>query len=210
MRVLSRGKRDRQIAIIIRRSDVTEILVRNERVIVIVLDRRDVDRVSAVSEGAIAGAAGDRVLSPEDRREVVVDFESVEYVGVHLVVTMMPRLVVVNLKSTRLDFRCYEGHVVTMPPKKPPLAIGRPIAANPLNKRVLTRVTAQDVEDIEAECERLSAITGQRWTPSAYLRVAGRAMRGKHLPETNEPDDNDLDPDCIVCRKASRKLRGVM
>lgn len=26
---------------------------------------------------------------------------------------------------------------------------------------------------------------------------------------TNEPDDNDLDPDCIVCRKAARRLKGA-
>lgn len=27
--------------------------------------------------------------------------------------------------------------------------------------------------------------------------------------ETFEPDDNDLEPDCITCRRKSRKLRGL-
>lgn len=39
----------------------------------------------------------------------------------------------------------------------------------------------------------------------------GKTFCGRKLSdaETFEPDDNDLDPDCITCRKISRKLQGL-
>jgi len=48
-------------------------------------------------------------------------------------------------------------------------------------ERTLVRHTEDDLAAWRAECARLTAITGQKWTVSGYLRVAGRAYLGKHL-----------------------------
>ena len=58
---------------------------------------------------------------------------------------------------------------------------GRPFADQPLEIRELVRLTRQDKQEFQAEIERLTLVTGQKWTMSAYLRMAGRAMKGRHL-----------------------------
>ena len=60
-------------------------------------------------------------------------------------------------------------------------SVGRPTSENPLSNRKLVRLSDDDVAEFDAECKRLTARTGQDWTLSAYLRMAGRAMKGKHL-----------------------------
>lgn len=42
-------------------------------------------------------------------------------------------------------------------------------------------LTQDDMQAISAEIERLSAVTGHSWSVSGYLRMAARAMVGKHL-----------------------------
>jgi hypothetical protein len=51
-----------------------------------------------------------------------------------------------------------------------------------MTERAMVRLTLDDVADFDAECERLTTKTGQRWTISSYLRLAGRLMKGQHLP----------------------------
>ncbi len=58
---------------------------------------------------------------------------------------------------------------------------GRPPVPEPMVKRVLVRCTARDYDAFKAELERLTKLTGQQWTVSGYLRVAGLAYLGKHL-----------------------------
>jgi hypothetical protein len=63
---------------------------------------------------------------------------------------------------------------------------GRPPIAEPMAKRVLVRCTARDEAEFKAEVERLTKVTGQRWTVSGYLRVAGLNHLGKHLASIGE------------------------
>ncbi len=59
--------------------------------------------------------------------------------------------------------------------------IGRPRKASSLTERSLVRHSEQDHEIYAAEAERLTKLTGQEWTVSGYLRMAGLAYAGKHL-----------------------------
>lgn len=59
--------------------------------------------------------------------------------------------------------------------------IGRPPIADPMNQRSMVRYSERDLETFDAEVARLTERTGQRWTISGYLRVAGLAYAGKHL-----------------------------
>lgn len=45
----------------------------------------------------------------------------------------------------------------------------------------------------------------------APSRESERTYCGRRVADaaTFEPDDNDLDPDCIACRKIARKRRGA-
>lgn len=58
---------------------------------------------------------------------------------------------------------------------------GRPPKPDKMTERSLVRYTEQDLEKFSAEAERLTRLTGQQWTVSGYLRVAGLAYLGKHL-----------------------------
>lgn len=58
---------------------------------------------------------------------------------------------------------------------------GRPPSADPMSERSLVRYTKRDLDAFQAEVERLTKLTGQRWTVSGYLRIAGLAYLGKHL-----------------------------
>lgn len=71
-----------------------------------------------------------------------------------------------------------------MPKKKSQVSterIGRPPSPDPMSERSLVRYTKRDLETFKAEAERLTKKTGQRWTISGYLRIAGLAYAGKHL-----------------------------
>lgn len=50
-----------------------------------------------------------------------------------------------------------------------------------MTERSLVRYTKRDLETFRAEVARLTKITGQRWTISGYLRIAGLAYAGRHL-----------------------------
>jgi hypothetical protein len=50
-----------------------------------------------------------------------------------------------------------------------------------MSERSLVRYTKRDLDAFQAEVERLTKLTGQRWTVSGYLRIAGLAYLGKHL-----------------------------
>ena len=58
---------------------------------------------------------------------------------------------------------------------------GRPPSPDPMTERSLVRYTKRDLDTFTAEVQRLTKITGQRWTISGYLRIAGLAYLGKHL-----------------------------
>jgi hypothetical protein len=58
---------------------------------------------------------------------------------------------------------------------------GRPPSPDPMTERSLVRYTKRDLDAFAAEVQRLTKITGQRWTISGYLRIAGLAYLGKHL-----------------------------
>ena len=58
---------------------------------------------------------------------------------------------------------------------------GRPPSPDPMTERSLVRYTKRDLDAFTAEVQRLTKITGQRWTISGYLRIAGLAYLGKHL-----------------------------
>lgn len=64
---------------------------------------------------------------------------------------------------------------------KAPVRTGRPPSPDPMTERSLVRYTKRDLEAFNAEVERLTKVTGQRWTVSGYLRIAGLAYLGKHL-----------------------------
>lgn len=70
--------------------------------------------------------------------------------------------------------------------------IGRPPKPDAKTERTLVRHTAEEHATYQAEAERLTRLTGQGWTVSGYLRVAGAAYAGKHLaggPVEAEPDN---------------------
>jgi hypothetical protein len=78
------------------------------------------------------------------------------------------------------------GHtsIMTKTKKSPRTATGRtgrPPIADAMTERAMVRHTKGDRKVFEAEVERLTGVTGQRWTVSGYLRVAGLAHAGKHL-----------------------------
>jgi hypothetical protein len=50
-----------------------------------------------------------------------------------------------------------------------------------MSERSMVRYTEHDGEIFEAEAARLTERTGQRWTVSGYLRIAGLNYAGKHL-----------------------------
>jgi hypothetical protein len=64
-----------------------------------------------------------------------------------------------------------------------PGRIGRPPKADAKMERSLVRHNVEEHAIYQAEAERLTRITGQGWTVSGYLRVAGVAYAGKHLAE---------------------------
>lgn len=64
---------------------------------------------------------------------------------------------------------------------------GRPRKADPLTERSLVRHSKHDHEIYAAEAERLTRLTGQEWTVSGYLRLAGVAYAGKHLAGVEKP-----------------------
>ncbi|HEX4417072.1 MAG TPA: hypothetical protein VH165_04190 [Kofleriaceae bacterium] len=71
-----------------------------------------------------------------------------------------------------------------MPTKKKSQAsvrMGRPPSPDPMSERSLVRYTKRDLAAFAAEVERLTKLTGQRWTISGYLRIAGLVYLGKHL-----------------------------
>lgn len=69
----------------------------------------------------------------------------------------------------------------TAKPRASAARTGRPPVPEPMVKRVLVRCTARDYAAFKDELERLTKLTGQQWTVSGYLRVAGLAYLGKHL-----------------------------
>jgi len=72
-----------------------------------------------------------------------------------------------------------------MPKKKKDQAstgrTGRPPGPDPMTERKLVRYSKRDGEIYAAEVERLTKLTGVRWTISGYLRIAGLQYAGKHL-----------------------------
>lgn len=50
-----------------------------------------------------------------------------------------------------------------------------------MSRSFAIRVSRDVAAAWQAECDRLTAKTGQRWTVSAYLRMAGDRMLGVHL-----------------------------
>lgn len=70
-----------------------------------------------------------------------------------------------------------------MPRKSNPPAErrGRPPAADPMSKRALVRYSRSDEQIFKAEVQRLTEVSGARWTISGYLRFAGLRFAGQHL-----------------------------
>lgn len=62
-----------------------------------------------------------------------------------------------------------------------PGRIGRPPKADVKTERALVRFSKEDAAVYAAEVKRLTELTGQEWTVSGYLRLAGLAYAGKHL-----------------------------
>jgi hypothetical protein len=58
---------------------------------------------------------------------------------------------------------------------------GRPPSPDPMTERSLVRYTKRDLDAFATEVQRLTKVTGQRWTISGYLRIAGLSYLGKHL-----------------------------
>lgn len=50
-----------------------------------------------------------------------------------------------------------------------------------MTERSLVRYSKDDLKTFKAEVERLTKLTGVRWTVSGYLRIAGLQYAGKHL-----------------------------
>ena len=68
-----------------------------------------------------------------------------------------------------------------MAKKAAPARPGRPRKTDPKSERSLVRYSKRDGEVYEAEAKRLTQLTGQEWTVSGYLRLAGLNYAGKHL-----------------------------
>ncbi len=71
-----------------------------------------------------------------------------------------------------------------MSKKKQPASTGRtgrPPSPDTMTERSLVRYSKRDLEVFAAEVERLTKLTGVRWTISGYLRIAGLQYAGKHL-----------------------------
>lgn len=61
---------------------------------------------------------------------------------------------------------------------RPPVAA---FGTEPLSKQTMIRISEEDERAFAQEAERLSALTGTKWSVAAYLRLAGREFLGKHL-----------------------------